>query len=437
MSTWYVRIEGIHCPHCIVTIRRALLKNQQIQGVQIQNNIAEIAYQEPLKKEQLIQLIDEAGYITKESYISTKRKDVVKRVPSRELLYIIVILLFIAFLFQQLFGFNIFNMIPQIDSSISYGMLIVTGGLTSIHCISMCGAINLAATYDSNRVRSLRKPILYNLGRILSYTIIGGIVGALGNVLSLNANISGIIILIAAAAMFVMSLAMMGFLDFRFSITCRLPGRTKLYGSNAFVIGLMNGLMPCGPLQAMQLYALSTGSALQGAISMFLFGMGTVPLMLFMGLIVNLVSNKRRMLINNVAAVFIFLISLVMINRGLLAFGIDLLPSNSSNYSEYKIATIKEEYQEVKIDLSYAGYEDIIVQKGIPVHFVIQAKQGDITGCNNAVQSRELEFASDLVQGDNVIVFTPSKEGAYVYTCWMNMLKNTILVVDDINNLNK
>ena len=436
MSKLYIRIEGIHCPHCIATIRKALLSNGQIKEVQIQNHIAEIDYEEPLNRTTLIQLIIDAGYITKDSYIRTKRKDLLKKIPGQQFVFILAITILIAYLFQKFFGFNLFNVIPQIDSSISYGMLVITGLFTSIHCISMCGAINLAATFDSNRIRSIRKPILYNLGRVISYTLIGGIVGALGDVLSITANISGAIIMVAALAMLLMSLGMMGVLDYCFTFSCKLPWRGKRYGSNAFVIGLLNGLMPCGPLQAMQLYALSTGNALEGALSMFLFSIGTIPLMLCMGLIVNLISNKYRIMINHIAAVFVFLLSLVMINRGLLSWGIDLFPNNSQDYSNYEIAQIKEEHQEIKIDLSYEGYEDIIVQKGIPVHLNIHAKKENLTGCNNAIQSQEMQFSRDLKEGDNIIVFTPKEEGTYVYTCWMNMLKNSIIVVDDINNIN-
>ena len=87
----------------------------------------------------------------------------------------LVILFALWFLINKLFGYNIFNVIPNIDSSITYGMLFITGLLTSIHCISMCGAINLMAIIDTKN-KNYKRPILYNLGRVISYTIIGGIV---------------------------------------------------------------------------------------------------------------------------------------------------------------------------------------------------------------------------------------------------------------------
>ena len=101
-----------------------------------------------------------------------------------------------------MFGFNVFNAIPTIDSNITYGMLFITGLLTSIHCISMCGAINLMAVVNTSSKRNLKRPILYNLGRLISYTFIGGLVGLVGSVISISNTISGIIIIIASILMF-------------------------------------------------------------------------------------------------------------------------------------------------------------------------------------------------------------------------------------------
>ena len=124
-------------------------------------------------------------------------------------------IIFFVILLNKMFGFNVFNMIPTIDSNITYGMLFVTGLLTSIHCISMCGSINLVASIDSENNKNYKKPIMYNIGRIISYTVMGGVVGLLGKVISINNVLNGIIIIIASLIMFVMSLSMLGILKVR------------------------------------------------------------------------------------------------------------------------------------------------------------------------------------------------------------------------------
>ena len=86
----------------------------------------------------------------------------------------------------------------------------------------------------------------------------------------------------------------------------------------------MNGLMPCGPLQAMQLYALGTGSFLAGALSMFIFSLGTVPLMFGLGALSSLLSSKFTSRMMKVSAALVLLLGLVMVNRGLALSGVNL-----------------------------------------------------------------------------------------------------------------
>ena len=427
MNKKYVKIDGIHCKHCIETITNELLKNKKIKKVNIKNNIAHISYDGNLNDKEIIKSINKIDYFTKEEYISNNLKDLDNKIELKEFIIIVSIILLIWFLINKLFGYNIFNVIPDIDSSITYGMLFVTGFLTSIHCISMCGAINLIAIID-NEKRNYKKPILYNLGRLISYTIIGGIVGCIGSILSFNNTIKGIIILFAAIIMLLIAFNMLGIIDFRLPIINR---RLKNKPKNALIIGLLNGLMPCGPLQAMQIYALSTGSFLKGALSMFLFCLGTIPLMLFVGIFYNLIKGKSKIIINKIASVLILVLSLVMLNRGLLTLGIDITKT-FNNYGNYTKTTIVDDYQIIEFNLEYNNYKDIIVQKDIPVKIIIHVDKKYLTGCNSEIEFKEFNKKVKLEIGDNLIEFTPTKEGTYTYNCWMNMIKNNIKVIDNI-----
>ena len=429
MNKKYVKIDGIHCNHCIDTITNALLKNKNIKEVKIKNNIAHITYDKKLSNREIIKIIIDIDYFTKEEYISDNLKNIDTKIRLKEFIVIVVVLFALWFLINKIFGYNIFNVIPNIDSSITYGMLFVTGILTSIHCISMCGAINLIAIVDSKN-KNYKRPILYNLGRVVSYTIIGGLVGLLGSVISLNSTINGIIILVASLIMLLMSFNMLGIIEFKLPFINKIRLKTK--SRNSFVIGLLNGLMPCGPLQAMQVYALSTGSFIKGALSMLIFSLGTVPLMLLVGIFYNLVKGKGKIIVNKVASVLILILSIVMLNRGLLALGIDISkPFN--DYSNYTSAKIEGDYQVVEFDLEYNDYEDIIVQKDIPVKMIIHVEKKYLTGCNSELELKDFNKKVKLEVGDNIIEFTPENTGTYTYTCWMNMIKNNIKVVDDMN----
>lgn len=423
----YVKIEGIHCEHCIETITKELLKIKNIKEVKIKNNIAHISYSGKLENSKIINSIKSIDYFTKEEYISDNLKYLDNKIKLKEFIIITLFIILVWYLINKIFDFNLFNVIPKIDSNITYGMLFVTGLLTSVHCISMCGAINLFAIIDNDK-KNYKKPILYNLGRIISYTIIGALVGGIGSVLSINETVNGIIILLASIIMIIMSLNMLGVTDFRLSF--KIKNNLQRKTNNSFVIGLLNGLMPCGPLQAMEVYALSTRSVLRGALSMFFFSLGTIPLMLSIGIFYNLLKGKGKIIINKIASVLIFILSLVMLNRGLLALGIDVSKS-FKNYEEFTKSTIKEEYQELKFNLDYNNYEDIIVQKDIPVKMIIHVDEKYLTGCNSEIVLKDFNIKKKLEVGDNVIEFTPTKVGTYTYTCYMNMIKNNIKVIDD------
>lgn len=420
MKTIYVKIDGMHCSHCEITIRASLLKIKNIKSVEFEKNIAVINYTGEIEKYEIIRNVIKSGYITKDEYISDNKKSLKTDIELKEFIFILSIIIIVALLIYKIFNFNIFNFIPTIDTNITLGMLLFTGIFTSLHCISMCGSLNLVATVDKSK--SIKKPILYNLGRLISYTFIGGLVGLLGSVLSINDTISGIIIVIAGIMMFIMSLNMLGVIHIKSVKLFNFRSNSK----SPFIIGLLNGFMPCGPMQAMQVYALSTGSFFLGALSMFLFCLGTIPLMFVSSLVFNIVKGEKKIILNKIAAVLIFILSLSMFIRGLSYLNINLPFINTDNFVEAKMVDGK---QVVEFDLTYDNYQNMIVHKGIPVEVIIHVDKKYLTGCNNELKIKEYGINKKLEIGENIIEFTPEDIGEFTYSCWMNMITNKIKVI--------
>lgn len=421
----YVKIDGISCDNCRNKIKNELLKISEVNEVNITKNIAKITYIDKIDTEEIIKTINYLGYLTKNSYISQNINDIDNNIKLKEFILILSVIIFIIYILRIILGINIFNVIPSIDNNLSYGMLFITGLLTSIHCISMCGAINIVATYNKENKFSIKKSLLYNIGRIISYTIIGGLIGLIGNIITVNDTINGIIIILTSLVMILMSLNMMNIINFK------LPHiKLKYKPNNSFLIGLLNGLMPCGPLQSMQLYALSTGSFLKGALSMLAFSLGTLPLMLSVGIFLSIFSKDKKILLNKIASVLILILSLSMLNRGISTLGININSFNK-NYSDYVKSTIIDDIQEVQINLTYGKYGDILVQKGKKVKLIINVDKKYLTGCNDTVVIKEFNIKQELKEGENIIEFTPNKIGTYSMNCWMNMIKNNIKVVDN------
>lgn len=132
--------------------------------------------------------------------------------------------------------------------------------------------------------------------------------------------------IIAAVFMLVMALNLLGDFSLTRRLSLSLPkGLYSLLagkGSSSLLLGLLNGLMPCGPLQAMQLYALSTGSAARGALSMLLFSLGTVPLMLGAGLAAGRLRKSAASLLRTASALIVLFMGLNMLAQGLTLCGI-------------------------------------------------------------------------------------------------------------------
>jgi len=209
----------------------------------------------------------------------------------------------------------------------------------------------------------------------------------------------------------------------------------KASNSNSpLYVGLLNGLMPCGPLQAMQLYALSTGDPVKGALSMLLFSLGTVPLMFGLGALSSVLTKKFRSKMMNASAVLVVILGVFMFSNGMTLSGYALPSSTNNNISGSEVADIVDGVQLVTTTLSSGGYEPITVQTGIPVQWNIQAEPGTINGCNNRIIIPEYNIEKELVPGDNIIEFTPTESGAIPYSCWMGMIRSQISVYDDLND---
>lgn len=363
----------------------------------------------------------------------------------------LIIIVFALYMIANRFGLlNIFNNFPVAKDGMGYGMLFVIGLLTSVHCVAMCGGICISQCVpqkegiQGSRFAALRPSLLYNLGRVMSYTVIGGIVGAIGSVVSFSGAARGIVQILAGVFMVIMGLNMLNVFPWLRRFNPRMPKifAKKIYAhrqsNSPLYIGLLNGLMPCGPLQAMQLYALSTGSPIKGAISMFLFSVGTVPLMFAFGALSSFLSKKFTAKMMTASAVLVVFLGIFMFNNGIGLSGIALptLPALAATSNQKaNIAVIDNGVQVVTSKVTSGGYEPIIVQKGVPVKWTMVAEDGQINGCNNSIIIQKFNLQKKLEVGDNIIEFTPTESGNIPFSCWMGMIRSKITVVDDLNNV--
>lgn len=491
-----LKIGGMICVSCQNKIERKLQKTAGVKSVTVSYSAgtADISYDpDILSPKDISAIIRKLDYQVLCEY--EKLEPNISRVTG-----ILTIVVALYMLLQQFGVLNLLVPSQIADSKMGYGMLFVIGLITSIHCIAMCGGINLSQCIPrmeepakrNGRFGAFAPALFYNLGRVTSYTVIGFILGFLGLLFGggdSNAELpvmaQGVLKLIVGVFMVIMGMNMLDIFPWLRTLQPRLPkffarkiGHEKHTSNSPLIVGLLNGLMPCGPLQSMQIVALASGNPFVGALSMLLFSLGTVPLMFGLGSIVTALGKKFTQKVMSIGAVLVVVLGLAMLSQGGILSGLlppDLLlpvllllgtlgiissipfrkPSlkivsmfaalgvtlailytwnagtvNDTSADDSKI-TIVDGKQLVTSTLSSGTYPNITVQTGTPVKWIIHAPQGSINGCNNTMNVPEYGITDySFKPGENVIEFTPNKLGRFQYSCWMGMIRGSIIVTE-------
>lgn len=210
-------IDGMTCINCQKRIENCLRKRVEIKEAEVsyETGTAEILYDaNKIMLQEIIRIINGLGYDAKAE--PNSRKDIALRAVQE-----LTIILAVFFLLQH---FGILNRLAPdslADASMSYGMLFVIGMVTSVHCIAMCGGINLSQTLQREASKDIsrkmfKNTLMYNMGRVVSYTVIGGVLGAIGGLTGIGGSLQsssllqGSLKLFAGIVMIIMGVNMLG-----------------------------------------------------------------------------------------------------------------------------------------------------------------------------------------------------------------------------------
>lgn len=237
----------------------------------------------------------------------------------------------------------------------------ILGVVGSLHCVGMCGAIVLSLP-TANHIRRtfLISRIQYNIGRVITYTFLGLIIGSIGSVLNigsiqrwLSISIGVLLITWVVLTLFAVPFKSNSNSNFLGSAMMRLVSTlTKQLGAIlkkdgtthpvgwSFMIGILNGLLPCGLVYAGLSTALLRANPLDSSLSMMMFGLGTIPsLMIFAFSSDKILSFVRTMNLKMLIPTVVGVVGIVFILRGL-ALGIPYIspsfPTSLEQLSEIK-----------------------------------------------------------------------------------------------------
>jgi sulfite exporter TauE/SafE len=306
------------------------------------------------------------------------------------------------------------------------------GGLT---CLAMQGGL-LAASLSQQESDQLRGrgqiiPVLsFLITRLAAYTLLGLLLGALGSVAQIS--ISTRVILQIAVSLFMIGTAG-NLLQIHpvFRYFAIQPPKFLLrlirHQSVPAILGAMTVLIPCGATQAMMAYAVTTGSPLSGAVTMFAFILGTSPLFFLLGYAAKKLGAKFGLVFNKISAVALILIALINLNN---AFALSGFFSPRPRVAS---ASTNQTVSEASIFLTSSGYRtdpaQIIVKSGSPVTLNLINQTGG--GCIQAFTIPRFNIQRIVPLGSTAqISFTaPSSPQTLAFMCSMGMFRGSIKVI--------
>jgi uncharacterized protein len=342
-----------------------------------------------------------------------------------------------------------FDLLPTqfgLSTTMSYGLVFVIGLVASVSsCIAVTGGLLVAvaakyneATTKLTPMRRMKPLIYFNAGRVLSYTLLGGVIGALGSALTLSPGINGLLTILASVVMVLLGLQMLRLLP---ALTRFLPTMPKAFGhyihdlaerdanGGAFVLGAVTFFLPCGFTQALQLYVLAQGSFTVGALTMLAFSLGTLPALLSLSAMSSFLTGGFQRHFLTFAGATVVILGLFNIQSGLTlaATGSGItapVAASSETVNSTALPTVPVVDGKQIIEMKIVGYQyephQFNVVQGIPVEWRVDATLAQ--GCGRILLAPGAGVRKLLSYGTTVVSFTPQQTGDIRFNCAMGMM---------------
>lgn len=454
MNKQKVHIQGMHCRSCELLLEDELKKVPGVHSVSVNHKtgIADVHCDCELDQQAVAKAVQSAGYSLgddgKIHFFSKNTRDYLD----------VSIAFFIAialFLIAKTLG--IFDLGKSISGNYSSLPIVFIVGLTAgvSTCMALVGGLVLGASArfsaqfpNASKWEKFTPHLYFNLGRVASYFVLGGIIGFAGSLFQLSTSVLGLLTVIVGLVMLLLGGQLIDIFPIlkRFSFT--LPkalshalgiqekAQVQYSDSNSALMGAMTFFLPCGFTQAMQLFAMSSGSPITGALTMGVFALGTAPGLLGVGGLTSVVKGNGARLFFKTAGVIVIMLAFFNVGNGLNLLGVpqvigaigDTGPIGSVKQDPN--VTLVNGVQVVRMTQDSSGYSPskFIVKKGTPVKWIVTSK--DVYSCASSIVSQQLNIRKGLELGENVFEFTPSETGTIRFSCLMGMYNGSFTVVD-------
>lgn len=443
MNKITIDIAGMTCRSCEMLTEEEL---SQVPGVKkvkthFRSGTAEVFYEEEKPDTSLLEkAIRDAGYSLgkeKRSWVSSDMEGWV------EFLFALGIVAAL-FLFARAAGFFDISLgsAERLESLPFVLLLGVVAGFST--CMAIVGGLVLAVSarfserHPEASVRQKFLPDVYfNLGRIGGFAILGALLGLLGSTLQLSPFSVGILIVAVSAVMLLIGLQLLELFPRLSAWKLMLPkGIARVLGiqshskkeyshSRAMALGAATFFLPCGFTQAVQLYVVTAGSPLVGALSMGAFALGTAPGLLGIGGLAAAAKGSFRRFFFKTAGIIVIALGIFNIQNGVTLVGLGTTMKNGAMTGE-----IVGDRQVIRITQRADGYfpNKLTVKKGQPVKLIIDSENSYT--CASSFVMPKAGIKKILSPGENVFEFVPEKSGPIPFSCSMGMFRGTIEVIE-------
>lgn len=435
-------IEGMHCASCELMVERKLKAVPGILNVNVDHTTGCASIEADTnnlpKEEDIAAAIHKAGY-------SLSNGAAVMTGTQRKWLEIGGSFLAIFAIYHLLKVFDIVSLAPSTSDALTLGGVLIIGliaGTTS--CLAVTGGLLLALAAKHTEVHGLETPsqkfrplLHFNVGRLASYFVLGGLVGLLGQSLSLTPKMTGYANIAVALVMLYFSLTILRILPK--SAHIRLPKKFSRWISNLAdsdhpaapaTLGALTFFLPCGFTQSLQLVALGSGSFMTGAAIMFTFALGTLPSLLGLSALSSTLKGPSSRLFLRFSGALVLVLALFNLQSGFALAGIDLAQPFAGSVQQGSVpAPSKKGIQEVSMKVTSNGYapDSIAITAGIPVRWKIDGTQA--AGCTSIMTIPDLGISQALGKGENIIEFTAPTKGKLAFMCSMGMVRGSFTVL--------
>lgn len=331
------------------------------------------------------------------------------------------------------------------------GLLGLAAGVST--CMAMVGGLVLALSASFAGARTaqgaaaggaaqLRPVVVFLAGRVVGYGLFGAMLGAIGATLALPATLTALLMVAVAVLMTLLGIRLTGLSPRIAAWSPTLPvGLARRLGladdrgrgysdGRALLLGAATFFMPCGFTQAVQVFALSTGSPLYAGALLAVFALGTAPGLLALAGLPIVVPSTARPTLLRLAGVAVLAFALVNATAGLRLAGIGLPGSGGGVSAAITATTASTDRQQLATTQNADGYapNNVTIYAGEATTWTINSTS--TASCASSIVVPLLNINKRLHLGENKIELPPLSSGTVYYSCSMGMFGGAITVVD-------